>query len=160
MNKSEYSISGGLFHHNQVLFADKDGKEQKYGPADFIELYIPAEDSGYRHYVSVDKNSSTGVKKVFRLVVNGKCQLLADNIEGSVPATGSTNSTEKFYYYLNDVLTPANAPAYGENSAKFITQCRSFFKDCPGLLNKIETQKYTAADLEQIVREFNACMKK
>jgi hypothetical protein len=156
---ADYRLTGGLFARGKVLFATLDGQEQKIRANQFFELYIPAEDTGYRKYITVTDNADIESRKVYRVVVDGKCQLLSQNIEGSSPPLGvEETGLEKFYFYYNDKLMATNFKAASANNQAFINQCKDFFSDCPDLVQKITTQTIPSGNLTAIVQEFNKCI--
>jgi hypothetical protein len=153
---ADYRLTGGLFNKGKVTFAHDDGSEEKMRASQFWQLYIPAEDSGYRKYITVIENPETGSKRVYRVVIDGKCQLLSQNISGSTPPLGvSDEAVEKYYYYYKDDIIPANFKG-GTDNAGLLSQYKTFFSECPELVQKISARKFQSE--ADIVREFNYCL--
>lgn len=154
----DYRLTGGLFAYGKVLVGYPDGTEEKVKANQFLELYIPAEDSGYKKYITVE-GEEMGSRKVYRVVVDGKCKLLSANIGGSTPPLGvGEDAVEKFYFYYNGQLMAANFRAASGNNRAFINQCKDFFSTCPDLVQRITTQAIPLSNLSDIVTEFNKCL--
>ncbi len=136
-----------------MLFAHPDESEEKIGPGQFNELYIPKEDSGYRKYITI-AGEEIGTQKIYRVVIDGKCQLLSNKIIGSQEPLSMPESVEKFYVYYKDTLTPVNF----NKKQDFINKFKVLFAECTALTDKIENHFNQLGSTGNVIREFNKCI--
>jgi hypothetical protein len=150
----DYSVVRNLFSGDKVLFAHPDESEEKIGASQFKELYIPKEDPEYRKFITLSSNSEFKSWDIYRVELDGKCQLLSDELNG--PGTGDPR--DRAYIYYKDTLTEVSLKGALNKSPRFLEISKPIFSDCPVLVQKIETKKNQSDDLSEMIKEFNKCI--
>jgi hypothetical protein len=155
---ADYSvIKGGIIVQSKVIIAHSDETEEEIPAENFKELYVPAEDSAFRKYVSLAPDSEYPDRRIYRVITDGKCKLLFNQIEGG-GSGGSSVSLNRYYVYCNGKLTKLREENLIVFSLQFRKKCSEIFTECPELVSKINDKKYKSIDLRQIVKEFNECI--
>jgi len=156
--REDYSFSRGLFTEGKVLFAHVNDREEIIQAKAFRELCLAQMDSEYMKYITLAKDTGESGRKIYRVVADGKCKLLFDEIPASLGVPILTPPEERYYIYYNSKLTRMRREAEFNLNAGFKKRYKEIFSECPGLLAKIEDKTYKPDDLRGIVTAFNRCI--
>ncbi len=148
---------------NKIHFIASDKKEISFRDAEIKQLYVFNRPPEYSYYVSVVDDWDN--HKLYRLIVDGKCQLLAAmvkvidyndyviNPQNGLPFGGlpfnESYYTEEFFSYYKNTLTHLTPTEFKKNKV---------FTDCSIIEEKIARKEYTIQKLPEIVTEFNQCL--
>jgi len=167
---ADFTASGTIFTGDFVVLAYPDEREEKIDPSIMKELYIPEERPEYHKYISILRDSTyiNANKELFRVIVDGKCKLVFDDVtssslpvvdqSGMVVGAPSSSDGDRYYIYYKNILMPVRTEALFAISTAFRKKSREIFYECPALVEKIEDKSYRSADLREIVKEFNLCI--
>ena len=152
---ADFPVTGYLFGAGRFLFAHSDESEERIGAAQFKELYVADEGREYRKYITLDSRAETDNREIFRVVEDGKCRLLSDEING--PGVGALS--DKAYIYYKSKLTKVNLNAAIDKTPEFKNQCAVIFSDCPALVQQIANNGKGLSGWGGVVLAFNECIK-
>lgn len=152
---------------NKIHFRNEGGKEIFFSDKEIEKMFVFNRPQEYSWYISSVDDWDT--YRLYRLIVDGKCQLMAAMVKVEVSIRPEFNSKTGLFtspntiginqsYFTEDYFINYKNIATHITPTTFKSKCRELFSACPLLVQKIEDRTYTIQNFNQIVTEFNQCL--
>ncbi len=146
--------------NDNLIFNHPVFGEKEISQAEISQLFVYGKEAEKSNYVT--QKDDLGYAQLYRIIVDGKCQLLG-RLETEYSTGGNPLATiemallsggskvQRYYTFYNSELIPITPENFKQKSKKV-------FEDCPMLMGKIEAHTRSYTMLRQIVTEFNQCL--
>ncbi|MGX1929009.1 hypothetical protein [Flagellimonas sp. 2504JD4-2] len=157
---------GKLSHLKEKLFFKEHTESEPviYSFHDFKEITFFQENT-VRYVFIISRRSETSfpVRKLARPVLNGDvCLFMTGGLSlnhnfGPNGFTPTASNTTRYYLKRSEEKRAIDIGRPSTYSRKFKDLARTYFSDCPDLLDKINTKYFSRFDIEAIVKYYNQC---